>query len=178
MKNKDTRYIILSLLFVFSVIIDSINGYLQIQREIVTPIGLLFRITVMGLVISVLARRYKITSYLFISIFIVSLFCSIWSILYGASFFEEFSVLTRIAYTPLMIYFFYNTREYYDKERLYKYISNYGLIISVLIIFSFVFGIGNSSYDSDYTSFGTKAFFRAGNDLGLTIVFSLKIACT
>ncbi|MFC0444197.1 O-antigen ligase family protein [Pseudidiomarina halophila] len=63
---------------------------------------------------------------------------------------------------------------YGDKTTLLiKGIAHYGVIFSVVMLFSFFTGLGYESY-GDY-AFGIKSFFVGGNDIGLAVLISLAV---
>ena len=74
-----------------------------------------------------------------------------------------------------MILFFIVKKNNINKETIINFIVNYGLIISILIIFSFLTGWGGRTFKKEY-GFGTTSWFIAGNDLGITMLLSL-ICC-
>ena len=176
-KLTESSYIIvLNFLFILSIAIDNINGYLMVQRGIKTPIGQLFRFLIIIIIISILQRKESAVRKIAFSSFFILVYSLYFTVFYDASFSREMMVLIRIFYTPFLILFFYTERRAFNIEQLYKYIVNYGFLISSLIIVCFIMGWGNLSYREAY-GFGVKAFYKAGNDLSLTIVFSLAISC-
>lgn len=56
---------------------------------------------------------------------------------------------------------------------LIKGLAHYGVIFALVMLFSFVTGLGYESY-GDY-AFGIKSFFVGGNDIGLAAIISLAI---
>jgi hypothetical protein len=62
------------------------------------------------------------------------------------------------------------------QKTLLKFIFSYGLIAAITIIFAYLLNIGIPSMGGDY-GFGTKGFFKAGNDIGLTLLLCNCIAC-
>ena len=96
--------------------------------------------------------------------------------LYDVEPLEELSNLAKIFFIPLVVFFFIKVSRYYTPVVLYKFIVNYGFIISLIIIGTFILGIGNYKYGNGEYGFGMKGFFKAGNDLSLTLVVSLGIS--
>lgn len=167
---------ILIMLFVVSVIIDSINGYLQ-EKGIFTPIGITFRMGMFFLLFPSIFRlsgRNKIfTQYVSYIILIFSLALAYWVISYPDTLItNEVEVAIRILYSYSLIAFFLN---FANASRTLLYIEKYATIIAAIIIFSFITGIGRNSYGETY-GFGMKGFFIAGNDLGLTLILSLLLS--
>ena len=107
---------------------------------------------------------------------------SIWMLIYGFdpnngfSFGIEIESFSKIIYFLIIITFFIVYREEIERLAPIKIITKYGLIISVAVIISFVTGFGNHTYGLQY-GFGSKSYFKAGNDLGLTILYS-AVACS
>lgn len=159
-------------IFIVSVIVDSINGYLQVQKGINLPIGILYRLCVVLLISPSLLQTKKVFYFTLFLLPVLLLIILYWNIINNVSIIGEIEVLIRVIYIYLFVNYFYANYEKYNKQNLYKYISNYGLIIAIIIIICFFFGWGNKTYGEDY-GFGTKAFFKAGNDLGLVLVFTL-----
>ena len=165
----------LFIVFVISLIVDSINGFLQIQLNIHTPVGVIFRLFVIFLLLkSIILNKRIFTTFIFLTVFILVPSMLYWQIEYGSDIGGEISDFSKIIYTFLFIIFFYIKWDSFEKSVLLKYIVIYGLLISLSVIVCFYFNIGNRSYH-DY-GFGTKAFFKAGNDIGLTIIFALLLS--
>ncbi len=138
-----------------------------------TPISVLFRTLILGMVVLTLLknRNFKKRGFLALSVSLLAL--AIWTVIYNASLVFEISYLIRLFYIPIIMIFFVENTKYYDKPQLYQYIINYGIVISMIIIVTFVLGVGNYSYGEGEYGFGMKGFFKAGNDLSMTIVFCL-----
>lgn len=171
--------LILVLIFPLSVFIDLFNGYTQVQLGIFTPIGQIYRIIVMICLLYCIFQKYrnKYFKYLVVltSYFVIAF--PLWII--GAGFENDngFNLGIEIENCIKTIYFWIIIMFF----ALYKYdisychplsiINNYGLFIAVAIIFSYITRYGNNSMGEDY-GFGTKSYFKAGNDLGITILYS------
>lgn len=170
---------ILPLLFVVAVIIDVINGYIQLSLHHETLIGILFRGGIWLFFLLSVSQYVSIIMKLLIGLFITISCLIFWYLVYDAPIFIELDNLVRLSYVFVLFSFFYMNRQYYDKTNLYKYIMIYGCIIACVIILCFIFDIGYSSYgkeDNQY-GWGTTGFFIAQNDLSLTFVCSLIISC-
>ena len=89
----------------------------------------------------------------------------------GYSLGVEIESLSKILYFFIIVTFFIVYAKEIGQFKPLKVISNYGLVIAVAVIISFVTGYGNHTYGVDY-GFGTKSYFKAGNDLGLTILYA------
>ena len=89
----------------------------------------------------------------------------------GYSLGVEIESLSKILYFFIIVTFFIVYAKEIGQSKPLKIISNYGLVIAVAVIISFVTGYGNHTYGVDY-GFGTKSYFKAGNDLGLTILYA------
>lgn len=160
----------LILIFVLSVFVDNLNGYFQIQKGIFLPIGVLYRIIVLAILFLSLIRYVNNSASLLLLPFLIIILLFVWDVQYSIDFFYEIESLFRLYYLYLFILYFRTC--HYDKSLIYKYISIHGFLVSLVIIFCFVFKVGNNSY-GEYYGFGTKGFFIAGNDLGISVVFSL-----
>lgn len=176
---KHWLYTFMNLLFYTSIIVDLINGYLQLKLNINTPIGQLFRLTIISFLIFFLLKKSlnKITKYAIIWVLLWFINCIIWVLSYSIydisfSISIEINDMIRIVYTLLMIGFFIKYYDYYGTSSLLKIVQNYGALIALCIIFSFITGFGQYSYGENY-GFGTKSWFIAGNDIGITMIFTL-----
>lgn len=171
--------LLLNLIFPISVFIDLINGFCQFRLGISLPIGVLLRTFIIFLLFysiqsvpSILGKRYLKF------IIVVYVFCMLlWMIrdlttIQAAAFSVgiEINAFIRVIYLCLLIvYMSYFATDI--KDIIEPIIVNYGFIIGLCIIFSFVTGFGQNSYGENY-GFGTKSFFIAGNDIGITLLYS------
>lgn len=171
MKRSIGLKVNLFVFFIVSIFIDSINGYLQVQKGIHTSIGVVFRIFVLLLLFPSIKKNKNLRFLLPILPFLL-LAVLYWNIGFDCSIIGEIDILIRIVYIFLFINYFYINWNMFDTKILMNYISNYGFIIALIIFICFCFNIGNHSYGEDY-GFGNKGFFKAGNDLGLTLIFTL-----
>lgn len=176
MKASILNKLIIILLFYIAPIIDNIYGYMHYQKGIDFPISSIFRMIVIGMITLSLIRVKGIKEILLKFGAAVSLLVCMWTILYGASPSYEIQYLTKVAYIPLLMMYFVKRKFYNSFDLLLRYVTNYGLIISAIVVVTFTLGIGNYSYGGGSEGaygFGMKGFFKAGNDLGLTIVMCL-----
>ena len=176
-KSPKLIYILLP----FSIFIDCLNGYTQFIMNIHLPIGIIYRAFILILLLPCLfAFKATYIDKLIKGIILLFFFSiPIWCGFYGADLIKEFDSFIKILYPLIIIAYFNRFGKYFSQSFLIRIVSNYGFIISLLLIFSFITGITIYSYGDDY-GFGVKFFFIAGNDLGLTMVLSLifnGIAC-
>lgn len=167
------------LIFPISIFVDLINGYTQLKLGFHTPIGQIFRIIIIIILVYLVSKKPKVKflKFLFVWIFLYFIGFSTWIITTGIenqkfTFSSEINDALRIIYLFLLIIFF---KQYYYELKDYKVhniITNYGIIISFFIIMSFFSGWGHNSYGEEY-GFGTKSWFKAGNDIGITLLFCL-----
>lgn len=165
-------------IFPFSVIVDFINGYFQQEKGNHLPIGFIYRGLIGVAILVYILKKRKITNYLFYSIVIVSLyFLSVFYWIHFTTFdlFVEFSEFFKLFYFLTIFFAIYPNAKAVDEQKLCNIVSQYGFLIAICIIYSFLSGDGISTYNG--YGFGTKSYFKAGNDLGLTLllaaVFSL-----
>lgn len=163
------------LLFIISVVVDSINGFLQLSIHIESPIGILYRGALWLYLLISLARNITIDKQL-VALFVLISVLSIWCIIYEADLFHELNYLIRYSYAILLFFYFRQYWLEYPLRLLYKYATLYGFLISSVIIGCFALGIGYNSYGDDY-GWGTTGLFIAQNDLSLTIACTLIMSC-
>lgn len=166
--------IFLYLLFPISVFVDLLNGYLQYEKDIHFPIGIIYRGGILLFLIGYFLKS-RITK--FVTYVWCVLFLSILAILYwlqSPSFILgiELNEYVRILYLILLPIYFINIQGNVSKDKLFLMISNYGFLISICLIVSLLTGLGIPSYGEDY-GWGIKSYFYAGNDVGLTLLFSI-----
>ncbi|MDE5829794.1 MAG: O-antigen ligase family protein [Duncaniella sp.] len=174
---------LLILIFPVSVIVDLISGFCTVQLHTYIPIGQAYRFIIMAAIIYMLLKRARplLVWMILCPISFFLLASSFWIIIHG---FEpdngfspaiEIESFSKILYFMLVITFFILYREEIGLLDPLKIISNYGMIISSAVLISFLTGFGNSTYGADY-GFGSKSYFKAGNDLGLTILYSAVVS--
>lgn len=170
--------LILCLLFPMSVMVDLTNGYTQMVMGLHLPIGVLYRgdIFVMLLYHMLKLRRDNLWKYYFMLMlltFVLSF--GYWQHKNVINITMELNELIRIVYLILMIIFFKVNMRRLASFDVVRWITNYGFLIALAIILSFLTGWGQNSYGEDY-GFGTKSFFKAGNDLGMTLLYASVFA--
>lgn len=174
--------VLLFIIFPLSVIIDLFNGYTQVQLGIYTPIGQIFRIIILTLLLFYICKKSAnfFRNYLILFLLYFLLIIPLWFIGVGIYNFEGFSIgieienLIKSLYFWIIITFFVLYRNEIANYHPIRIISNYGMLIAIAIVLSFMTGYGNSSFSDDY-GFGTKSFFKAGNDLSITLLYSAVV---
>lgn len=172
-KGLKNEKLYLFYVFIFSIIIDALNGYFQVQKGIQLPIGVVYRLSVMTLLLYLLRKEIIIKALFFIIAFIPILLY--WSECHQSDIIYEINTFSNIIYLYLFILFFCKNIDRFNLKNLFNYIIWSGMIIAIILFICYIFNIGNKSYGDDY-GFGTKGFFKAGNDLSLTLVFMLVIS--
>lgn len=173
--RKDIYKKLLWFIFPISIIVDLMNGFMQIQLGEHTPIGLIYRGII--LITLFLYVRYLNVGYLLYYILLLLLmFLSgllVWSFGDNINIISEMYIMSNIFYLIFMVVFFFANKGVININRSMNFISNYALLISLAVILSFITGYGNYSYGRDGSyGFGTKSYFKAGNDLSLALSFA------
>mgnify|MGYP003292080400 CR=1 FL=1 len=166
---------LLILIFPLSILIDLINGYCQMRLGVHIPIGQFYRIAIMLVLlynIKGVVCRNVIFTYLVAIVFLFSAGMAFWSTINEGSWWGlEITTFVRILYFYLVILFFKVNIIHFPDQLIYSYVVNYGFIIGACILFSFFTGFGVLSYGESY-GFGSKSFFKAGNDLSMTLLYA------
>lgn len=170
-----TRCFVLIIFFV-SIVVDNINGYLQ-DIDVNTPIGILYRGTILFLLSSLLLKKkcsyLKLTFYFIIVLYL--LFIPIWAYFsYGFAFSSEMIYLFRIIYFALMLVYFDTIEIETNYMFLIKCVYRSSVTLSVLNIICYILDIGIRSYGEDF-GFGLKAFYSDGNSLALYMICSVPL---
>ena len=157
------------ILIVFAVVVDSINGFMQDILHISTPIGQIFRFSVIlytaGFILKLTGNFKKLIS---ATVFVYSLGLPIWLMNE-----PNFSMGTEISYfLKIFLYYciasyFYVNKYNFDNKYLAHLINTASVVSALLIIFCGVTGLGKSTYTVGDLQIGSKGFFIAGNDVGL-----------
>lgn len=176
----DDKYFkwILYLIFPVSIIIDFINGYTQMVMNLHLPIGVLYRISIFILLlyhIQELRRNSLWIYYIILILLTFELSIGYWMHKNIINVRMELNELMRIVYLILMITFFKVNARRFTSFNVVEWITNYGFLIACAILFSFFTEWGQKSYGENY-GFGTKSFFKAGNDLGMTLLYTSVFA--
>lgn len=169
---------LLFFLFIFSVVIDVINGYLQLQLGYMTPIGVIYRGGVFAYMIPSLLKNKIISVRLFLLVLLISFAFIVWVLIYNAHISTEVEFLIRYSYFFIVLNYFYVNKDSFPASKILNYVRFYGLLIALVIIFGYITGLGFNSYseEGDY-GWGSTGFFIATNDVGLTILCCLISAC-
>ena len=162
------------LLLSFPVVIDIINGYLRgTDGTGESLIGILYR----GMIIlfsAIYLFRTKYSNY--IKIFILSsIALLIYHILIGAYSNGVFMALIKIMNFYFVLSIILKSRYFSDRETVVKAAVLYGVLAAIVLIYCFITGAGYAAYTEN--TFGTKGFFVAMNDVGLTILLLNILAC-
>ena len=174
---------LLILIFPLSILVDLISGFCTIQLHTYIPISKFFRIIIMAGALYLLTKRMNFSPIwltLIPFLFFILAFPS-WIIIFGIkpdrgyNLGVEIEGFSRILYFFIIVTFFIVYRKEIRNQHILRIISNYGLLIAVAVIISFVTGYGNYTYSVDH-GFGTKSYFKAGNDLGLTILYASVVS--
>ena len=174
---------LLVLIFQVSILVDLISGFCQVQLHTYIPICPLLRVIIMAAIIYLLSIRatstiIRLPLIQFLFFLIAS---SIWVLIYG---FEpnnsvnigiEIESFSKILYFLLMLDFFIVYRKEIERLDPLRIISIYGLLISAAVVISFLTGFGNETHNMNY-GFGSKSYFKGGNDLGLTILYTAVVS--
>ena len=175
---KRISRILFVLLFIVSVIVDCVNGYMQTFMGLHTDVGFLLRGTIMLICIPSLIKHPILKKALIPFIFIYVLSLCIWIINNpSVEISVEISKLSKYLYVYFLFAFFYIHWQQLSYKQLLNYISNYATIIAIVLILCYTFNFGISSYGAGNYGWGTQGLFIAGNDLGLTLVLSLIMSC-
>lgn len=164
------------ILFLYSILVDCINGILQESYNIILPIAVIYRAIIILWLLPFIFKNIRFWgNKLIISILII--YCCalfLWPIISDTLILFEINYFVRILYFYVILLYFYYYRNEWDESKLVKMVVNYGCYVSIIIIFCFFSGLGYESYGENF-GFGTKGFFIAGNDLGLTLLFTLGL---
>lgn len=170
---------LLILIFPVSIIVDLLSGFFTLQLHTYIPIGQLLRVFIMIWTLYLLTARVRpiLIWVTFIPILFFILASPLWMIAGGLepargyNLGVEIESLSKIIYFFIIVTFFIVYRKEIKKLHILSIISKYGLFIAGALIISFVTGYGNHTHNAAY-GFGTKSYFKAGNDLSLTILFA------
>lgn len=160
-------------IFIGTIFIDSLNGYLQEFIGIHTPIGVVVRGGILFILYKYLLNTSNLISQLlWIIVWLYILSIPLWFI-NGSNLNIGFEVnyLFRFLYFFVVIFYFYCIRDEIDIFFLIRIIVYAALIIAVLNIICLFTGLGIKSYGENY-GFGIKAFYADGNSLGLYMIMS------
>ncbi len=161
-------------LLFFPIIIDFMNGYLSGSTgEGESLIGIIYRGTIVGVSCLYLFRNPFSKYILLIFILVYTLLA--YQILAGYFSIFEISSLIKILYIFSVLSILLGSRYFSNIYYVINCAIGYGVVASLILIYSFVFNVGYSSYVEG--TFGTKGFFIAMNDVGLTILLLNALSC-
>ena len=169
----------LPLLLVFPVLIDLTNGFILLQLKKDFSVGVLFRggmtFALLFAVFLIKQRAYQL--YLFSLVALWSAFNVIWLTL-GSEYspVNEGMQLFRIFYQFVIVAYFIFLAERFQMplQQMMKYLVWFAFIAGLSLIFSFITGVGVTTY-GDY-GYGMASFFKAQNDIGLAILICFPMA--
>lgn len=162
------------LLLSFPVVIDIINGYLRgTDGTGESSIGILYR----GMIIlfsAIYLFRTKYSNYIKILI-LSSIALLIYHILIGAYSNAVFMAIVKIMNFYFVLSIILKNRYFHDRGIVVKAAILYGVLAAIILVYCFITGAGYAAYTEN--TFGTKGFFVAMNDVGLTILLLNILAC-
>ena len=162
------------LLLFFPIIIDCINGYLKGPKgEGESLLGMLYRGVIVFFSCFYLFRN-TFSKYI-LSILIVLILSQIYQIMAGYFYFSEISSLIKVLYIFCVLSILLGNKYCSNIRVVANCAIGYGIVAALVLIYCFVFKIGYNSYVEN--TFGTKGFFVAMNDVGLTIILLNALSC-
>lgn len=164
--------LILFFVLLFPLVIDCINGLLQIKLGFETPIGVLYRGSIIIYSLRFL-KNSKIKDYLYI-LLIIYIAHLVYTLCMGYFSSSELSSFSKIIYA-YFVYIILNRLGKNKQEEIANYAILYGVGAAIVIIYCFIFKTGISSYRDNF--YGTRGLFIAINDLGLSMLLMNIIAC-
>lgn len=170
----------LVLLFPLSCIFDIYNGYSNLFLDRSATISLVYKGILFTLCI--IYSINKKNSFLYIFVYLLLYFtCFLyWQVsdTFKGTLGEEFNSFLKISYPYAVLIYLYSYSQEISEKGLVNNIIAFGIIAVISIIGTFILGVGVNSYGREAAyQFGTKGFFAAGNDIGLSILLSNCIAC-
>ncbi len=176
--NKFYTETVPQILFLWSIIIDSVNGAFQAFFGIHLPIGIIFR---GAMLILLFPKGFYLKGNGYNKFFLLLtgayILCMLAWLMVGNNFSitEEAGILFRFIYFFVVLFYFYHYRNAFDKRKITAYVVIAATLVAVTNIYCFATDNGIKSYDNEF-GFGVKAFFADGNSLGLYMVLSLCLA--
>lgn len=162
--------LLLDILFLYSIILDCINGILSVQYSIELPIGKLFRTVLLGILLFQIVFNVKKSEVVpssigWIPIVVSSLYLV--SFIYWETKFplfdlgQEFGVWVSYVYRLITVLYFYKNRYRFRAEQILRIIYVTFVALGLLNILLYITGWGLSTYFVTQT--GVKAFYQDGN---------------
>lgn len=181
-KYSSICHLIVWLIFTFSVFIDMYNGYCQHYANVVPLFPSLYKGSLLLFcIVGCLWKKWN----LFFKVLLVVLFLYVVAFWYWCvsvpsfNFSDELNYWVKFSFPYFVLAFLFQYHKYIRIDRFIRLLTYYGIIAAASIILLFFLGWGVSSYgevDAAY-GFGTKGFFTAGNDIGLTLLMTNCLLC-
>lgn len=167
---KKSVKVFLMFVFIISVFIDLYNGYVQNIKGSETIIPLVYKGAIILYCTFFIWNNKK--TLLYSILFVICYLCCVcyWSISgYSLTIMSLIGDFTRLIYPYVILLYLNVNRRHIDVYIIMKYII-YGCVIAAAsIILASLLNIGIASYGDTY-GYGTKGFFKAGNDVSLFII--------
>lgn len=161
------------LLLTFPLFIDCLNGIMRgASGEGESSIGILYR----GIII-LWALKYGQLKYpLILNLCsITAIVCCLFQWICGLFSFVIISSLIKTFYGFFVLKILLGNKNFYNENKTIEFAVWYGVGAAIVLIVSFIFGWGYASYFDG--AWGTKGFFVAMNDVGLTILILNGFSC-
>lgn len=163
---------ILFFILLFPLVIDCLNGLLQIKLGFESPIGILYRGSVIIFSLKFF-KKSRIKNYIYI-LLILYITHIIYTLSIGYFSISELSAFFKIIYA-YFVYIILDRVGINRQDQIANYAVLYGIGAAIVIIYCFIFKTGISSYGDNF--YGTRGLFIAINDLGLSMLLMNIIAC-
>ncbi|MFK7967503.1 MAG: O-antigen ligase family protein [Burkholderiaceae bacterium] len=170
------RWLVIALIL-FPIVVDQINGYWQVRHGVHLPVAVAYRGAMIALLLPFVLKARDQPFFRFATAAMLGFVLALpfWALQVPEfSLVAEVTVFIKIAYLLIVILFMAEIRDKIDTGWIVSLVITYGLLVAAINVLAFYGGFGLPSYGADY-GFGTKAFFKAGNDLGLTLIVCLCI---
>lgn len=172
--NEKRFTFILYFIFLSQLLVDAANGFFQ---EILNYHSLFPSIykTLLFVFLLYFIRRNNIGGKFFICLMTLYIIPFFFWMINGdlLSLKQEIATLIKLLYPYLLLNFILRFQSFISARKLLKILCLYGILAGIVILFSHFLGIQGSS--ALIYGYGTKGIFRAGNDIGLIIFFSLLL---
>ena len=172
--NEKRFTFILYFIFLSQLLVDAANGFFQ---EILNYHSLFPSIykTLLFVFLLYFIRRNNIGGKFFICLMTLYIIPFFFQMINGdlLSLKQEIAALIKLLYPYLLLNFILRFQSFISADKLLKILCIYGILAGIVILFSNFLGIQGSS--ALIYGYGTKGIFRAGNDIGLIIFFSLLL---
>ena len=181
-KYSSICHLIVWLIFTFSVFIDMYNGYCQHYMGASPFLPSFYKGGLLLLcIVGCLWKEWTpFLKGLLFGLFLYAMAFLYWIIFIPSfDFGDELGYFVKFFYPYFVLVFLFRCRKYIQEDEFIRLLTYYGIIAAASIILLFFLGLGVSSYgeiDAPY-GFGTKGFFTAGNDIGLTLLMTNCLLC-